>query len=91
MSRWAGRKANELKEGLRSIHALCLHGFPEFLADVRIAGLGKGAHWTRGVHDLGAYAAKHLNACGSHKPRPSSALRGCWLCKTLRAPLATAG
>ncbi|KAJ7092354.1 Cullin repeat-like-containing domain protein [Mycena belliarum] len=36
-------KANELKDGLGTLRAVCLRSFPEFLADIKMASLAKGA------------------------------------------------
>ena len=36
------RESNELKEGLNSLKGVCLRSFPEFLADIKMAGLPKG-------------------------------------------------
>jgi hypothetical protein len=33
---------NEFKDGVRALRALCLRSFPEFLADLKIGGDGKG-------------------------------------------------
>ncbi len=52
MSRRADRKENELKEGLHSIRASCLRSFPELLADVRLAGLGKGGEVGSGLAEF---------------------------------------
>ena len=52
MSRRADRKENELKEGLHSIRASCLRSFPEFLADIRMAGLGKGGEVGTGLAEF---------------------------------------
>lgn len=48
----SGRKENELKEGLHSIRASCLRSFPEFLADLRVAALGKGGELSTGLADF---------------------------------------
>ena len=52
MSKRADRKDNELKEGLHSIRASCLRSFPEFLADIRLAGLGKGGEVGTGLAEF---------------------------------------
>lgn len=52
MSRRAERKDNELKEGLHSIRASCLRSFPEILADIRMAGLGKGGEVGTGLAEF---------------------------------------
>ena len=35
------RESNKLKEGLNSLKGVCLRSFPEFLADIKMAGLPK--------------------------------------------------
>jgi exocyst complex protein 7 len=42
ITRRAERKENELKEGLHALRGVCLRSFPEFLADLKLAGMGKG-------------------------------------------------
>jgi exocyst complex protein 7 len=39
------KENNELKEGLNSLRAVCLRSFPEFLADIKLSAMGKGAEW----------------------------------------------
>lgn len=34
---------NELKDGLQSMRAICLRSFPEFLADLKMGSMSKGA------------------------------------------------
>lgn len=34
---------NELKDGLQSLRALCLRSFPEFLADIKLGAMSRGA------------------------------------------------
>ena len=46
------RKENELKDGLHSIRAACLRSFPEFLADIRVAAMGKGGELSTGLADF---------------------------------------
>lgn len=36
MGKRAGRRDNELKEGLHSLRGVCLRSFPEFLADIKL-------------------------------------------------------
>ena len=38
MRQRAGRKQNELAEGLHSMRAICLRSFPELIADIKAAG-----------------------------------------------------
>ncbi|KAH9930452.1 Cullin repeat-like-containing domain protein [Epithele typhae] len=53
MCRRADRKENELKEGLHSIRASCLRSFPEFLADIKVAGMGpKGGEVGTGLAEF---------------------------------------
>ena len=42
ITRRAERKENELKEDLHALRGVCLRSFPEFLADLKLAGLGRG-------------------------------------------------
>lgn len=48
----AGRAENELKDGLHSLRAVCLRSFPEFLADIRAAALGKTGELATGLADF---------------------------------------
>ena len=52
MSTRAARPQNELKDGLHSIRAACLRSFPEFLADIRAAALGKTGELSTGLADF---------------------------------------
>lgn len=52
MARRADRKESELKEGMHSIRASCLRSFPEFLADIRAAGLTKNIDSGTGLTDV---------------------------------------
>ncbi|KAJ7703889.1 exocyst complex component, exo70 subunit [Mycena rosella] len=59
-------KANELKDGLGTLRAVCLRSFPEFLADIKMAslagGAGKGASDTAtGVADFVVSAVKYMD------------------------------
>lgn len=58
MCRRSGRKENELKDGLHSIRASCLRCFPEFLADIRLAAIGKGEQLNTALADF------TLSVCG---------------------------
>ena len=42
ITRRAERKENELKEDLHALRGVCLRSFPEFLADLKLAALGRG-------------------------------------------------
>lgn len=46
------RGNNELKEGLQALRAVCLRSFPEFLADVKMAALGKGGETSTALADF---------------------------------------
>lgn len=52
MCRRAGKRENELKEGLHALRASVLRSFPEFIADVRAASLGKGGELSTGLADI---------------------------------------
>lgn len=65
--RRAGRKENELKEGLHSIRASCLRSFPEFLADIRVAATTKTSEMNTNVMDF------VISVCCSDLPSPSFA------------------
>jgi exocyst complex component 7 len=43
------RETNELKEGLHGLRAICLRSFPEFLADIKLASVGKGEEMNTAV------------------------------------------
>lgn len=45
---------NTLKEGLHSLRAVCLRSFPEFLADIKMAGIpgGPGSELSSDVADI---------------------------------------
>ncbi|KAH9848985.1 Cullin repeat-like-containing domain protein [Lenzites betulinus] len=74
MSRRADRKENELKEGLHSIRASCLRSFPEFLADIRLAGLGKGGEIGTGLADFTISAVQYLEKIPAVQDAAASAL-----------------
>ncbi|KAH9887366.1 Cullin repeat-like-containing domain protein [Cubamyces lactineus] len=74
MSRRADRKENELKEGLHSIRASCLRSFPEFLADIRMAGLGKGGELGTGVADFTISTVQYLERMPAVQDAAASAL-----------------
>lgn len=52
ITRRAERKENELKECLHALRGVCLRSFPEFLADLKLAGLGKGGEIGPGCADF---------------------------------------
>ena len=48
----ARREANELRDGLNALRAVCLRSFPEFLADVKLAAISKGGDMGTGLADF---------------------------------------
>lgn len=46
------KEANELKDGLHTLRAVCLRSFPEFLADLKMGGMGKGGDPDSGLADF---------------------------------------
>jgi exocyst complex protein 7 len=52
ITRRAERKENELKEGLHALRGVCLRSFPEFLVDLKMAGMGKGGEIGTGCADF---------------------------------------
>lgn len=60
----AGRRENELKEGLHSLRGVCLRSFPEFLADIKLVAMRppEGHFLGTGVIDLTVNVSK-LFAC----------------------------
>ncbi|KAI0280138.1 exocyst complex component exo70 subunit [Russula aff. rugulosa BPL654] len=52
ITRRAERKENELKEGLHALRGVCLRSFPEFLADLKLAGTWKGGEMGTGCADF---------------------------------------
>jgi exocyst complex component 7 len=52
ITRRAERKENELKEGIHALRGVCLRSFPEFLADLKQAGLGRGGEVGTGCADF---------------------------------------
>lgn len=51
MVRRAGRRENELKDGLQSMRATCQRSFPEFLADIKLAANSSRGELSTGVID----------------------------------------
>ena len=90
MSRRADRKENELKEGLHSIRASCLRSFPEVLADIRLAGLGKGGEIGTGLAEftisvrLSLLCSSCTRSLRIEDDRLSSTLRDCLQYEMLR-------
>ncbi|KAF8515644.1 Cullin repeat-like-containing domain protein [Gautieria morchelliformis] len=62
MGKRAGRRDNELKEGLHSLRGVCLRSFPEFLADIKLMGMRppEGQFLGTGVSDLTVNTIKYL-------------------------------
>jgi len=60
ITRRAGRKENELKEDLHALRGVCLRSFPEFLADIKLAGLGKGGEVGTGCADFTVTTTRYL-------------------------------
>ena len=46
------KESNELKEGLYALRAVCLRSFPEFLADLKLASMGKGGELSTGLAEF---------------------------------------
>lgn len=62
MGKRAGRRDNELKEGLHSLRGMCLRSFPEFLADIKLLATRPpdGQTLGTGVSELTMNASKVL-------------------------------
>ncbi|KAF8491339.1 exocyst complex component exo70 subunit [Russula emetica] len=60
ITRRAERKENELKEGLHALRGVCLRSFPEFLADLKLAGMGKGGEIGTGCADFTITTTRYL-------------------------------
>jgi len=52
ITRLADRKENELKEGAHALRGVCLRSFPEFIADLKLAGMGRGGEIGTGCADF---------------------------------------
>ncbi|PSS18880.1 hypothetical protein PHLCEN_2v3195 [Hermanssonia centrifuga] len=74
MCKRAGRKDNELKDGLHSIRAACLRSFPEFLADIRMAALGKTGELSTGLADFTNSTAQYVERLPEVKDAVAAAL-----------------
>ncbi|KZT07915.1 uncharacterized protein LAESUDRAFT_724388 [Laetiporus sulphureus 93-53] len=66
-SRWdevvwrpAGRKENELKDGVQTIRGLCQRSFPEFLADIKMAASSSQGELSTGVIDITISTVEYL-------------------------------
>ncbi|KAH9020402.1 exocyst complex component exo70 subunit [Lactarius pseudohatsudake] len=60
ITRRAERKENELKEDLHALRGVCLRSFPEFLADIKLAGLGRGGEVGTGCADFTITTTRYL-------------------------------
>ncbi|TDL22018.1 hypothetical protein BD410DRAFT_771026 [Rickenella mellea] len=75
MLRRAGRRENELKEGLHGLRGVCLRSFPEFLADIKLAAAPKaGGEISVGIADITVSTVKYLNAIPDVQDAVASAL-----------------
>jgi exocyst complex protein 7 len=52
ITRRVERRDNELKEGLHALRGVCLRSFPEFIADLKLTGLGRGGEIGTGCADF---------------------------------------
>ncbi|KAI4524798.1 Cullin repeat-like-containing domain protein [Schizophyllum commune] len=55
------KDSNELKDGLHALRAVCLRSFPEFLADLRMASMGKGANMSTGLADFTTSVVQYMD------------------------------
>ena len=60
MCRRAGKRENELKDDLHALRASVLRSFPELIADIRVAAMGKGGELSTGLTDI-TLSVKHSN------------------------------
>ncbi|EIM89544.1 exocyst complex component exo70 subunit [Stereum hirsutum FP-91666 SS1] len=60
ITRRADRSANELRDGLNSLRGVCLRSFPEFLADLKLAALGKGGELGTGLADFTVSTVRYM-------------------------------
>ncbi|KAF8256889.1 Cullin repeat-like-containing domain protein [Lactarius quietus] len=60
ITRRAERKENELKEDLHALRGVCLRSFPEYLADLKLAGLGRGGELGTGCADFTISTTRYL-------------------------------
>ncbi|KAG2746580.1 hypothetical protein P692DRAFT_20954767 [Suillus brevipes Sb2] len=79
-SRWdsvlarRGREGNELRDGLNAIRGVCLRSFPEFLADLKLAAVGKGGDLSVGLADITISTVQYLNRIPDVQDAVGSAL-----------------
>ena len=52
ITRRTERKENEIKDSLNTLRSVCLRSFPEFLADIKLAAIGKSDELPTGVIDF---------------------------------------
>ncbi|KAH9954763.1 Cullin repeat-like-containing domain protein [Russula dissimulans] len=60
ITRLADRKENELKEGSHALRGVCLRSFPEFLADLKLAGIGRDGEIGTGCADFTITTTRYL-------------------------------
>ncbi|KAG1772870.1 Cullin repeat-like-containing domain protein [Suillus placidus] len=79
-SRWEsvlakrGREGNELRDGLNAIRGVCLRSFPEFLADLKLAAVGKGGDLSVSLADITISTVQYLNRIPDVQDAVGSAL-----------------
>ncbi|PPQ65719.1 hypothetical protein CVT26_000336 [Gymnopilus dilepis] len=60
-----GGEKNEIKDGIASLRAICLRSFPEFLADIKLAGVSRSAPGTAGAADTSVKVVEFVHTvCG---------------------------
>ncbi|CAL1708427.1 unnamed protein product [Somion occarium] len=74
MCRRANRRENELKDGLHSIRASVLRSFPEFIADIRAAALGKSGELSTGLTDFTLSTIQYMERLPEVQDAVASAL-----------------
>ncbi|SJL17663.1 uncharacterized protein ARMOST_21220 [Armillaria ostoyae] len=57
----ARKETNEFRDGLQSLRNVCLRSFPEFLADVKMASMGKGGELGTTLADFVVSTVKYLD------------------------------
>ncbi|EGO29318.1 hypothetical protein SERLADRAFT_359419 [Serpula lacrymans var. lacrymans S7.9] len=67
---------NELRDGLSAIRAVCLRSFPEFLADLKMAAMGKGGEMSTGLADFTVTTVEYMNRIPEVQEAVGSALVG---------------
>ncbi|KAG1808137.1 Cullin repeat-like-containing domain protein [Suillus variegatus] len=79
-SRWEsvlakrGREGNELRDGLNAIRGVCLRSFPELLADLKLAAIGKGSDLSVSLADITISTVQYLNRIPDVQDAVGSAL-----------------